>query len=811
MKKNSGYLIVLAIIFWFSGISQVNAQNLSLSGQVMDAETQNTLTGATVMIFKKETESRSKPFKATITNRKGNFTFSNLEKGSFQLMVSFVGYETFKQDIKLQQSKQLTISLAKELVNLGEVIVSSLHQDKMEKNVAMPVEIMHADELEKAVAFSPAEALENEPGISMKNDAPWATSLNIRGMNEKRIVALVDGNRIETASDLAAGLSMVDFTDLERIEVIKGASSLLYGTGAMGGVVNFISKKAHYADQFFASGNFQGGYQSVNQLFSRKVTINTGAEKWNLHLSGKMRDAENIQTPEGELPNSQFTDNNISVAFGLRPFQNHELNLQFQRFFGEDIGIPGGSAFPGPAEATYPKEKRLLYSGKYTITNPTDALENISLKYYHQYILRDVELIPNIQKITPNARITPQKTLPKGNHYTDGIQLKTNWSAFKAHDITAGFDLWQRRLETSREKYIMKEPLDAGGNPVDTINIIRGEEPIPDAVYGNAGVFLQDQFSLLDDKLNLTLGLRYDLIRVSNEKALDPIFLIIDGNALDPIPNQRITFPEQTLYNKSWSANIGMLYALTNDMDLTLSMGRSFRAPSIEERYKYIDLGNMVKLGDPDLKPEEGYSLDLGLRIWKPKVNIKINGFLNSFSNMIVEKPGEFVYTYNTGVEEGTQDTLPALINSNVSKALLYGFDMQTNYNIVKNTVLYAKASFVRGKDTKNEENLPLIPPLNGIAGIKYHIPGIAAIDLSSSMYNDQNKTAEGEQKTRGYAIYNLVISSAEFDLNMPRIKFTAGVKNIFDRAYRNHLSTNRGIINTEPGRNYFIKTTITF
>ena len=811
MKKNNRYLVILAFIFWFSGISQANAQNLSLSGQVMDAETQNKLSGATVMIFVKETDSSSKPFKATITNRNGNFTFSNLKKDSYQLKVSFVGYESFQRDLKLEQSKQLTISLTKELVNLGEVIVSSLHQDKMEKNVALPIEVMHADELEESVAFSPAAALENEPGISMKNDAPWATSLNIRGMNEQRIVALIDGNRIETATDLAAGLSLVDFTDLERIEVIKGASSLLYGTGAMGGVVNFISKKAHFADQFYASGNFTGGYQSVNNLFSRKVSVNTGSKIWKFHLSGRMRNAENIQTPKGVLPNSQFTDNSIAAAFGLRPFKNHELSLQFQRFFGEDIGIPGGSPFPGPAEATYPKEKRTLYSGKYTMNELTPSLKKLSLKYYHQYILRDVELIPNIQKVTPNARITPKKTLPKGNHYTDGAQLKTNWNAFDEHRITAGIDLWQRRLNTSREKYIMKEPLDAGGNPVDTINIIKGEKPMPDATYGSAGLFLQDQFSLINEKLDLTLGLRYDLIRVTNEKALDPVYLIMNGAEMDPVPNQRITFPEQTVYNKSWSANIGMLYALTNDMDLTLSLGRSFRAPSIEERYKYIDLGSSVKLGDPNLKPEEGYSLDMGFRIWKPKINFKINGYLNSFSNLIVEKPGEFVYTYNTGAGAGTKDTLPALINSNVSKALLYGFDMQTNYNIVRNTVLYAKASFVRGRDTKNNENLPLIPPLNGILGIKYRIPGIASVDFSVNLHDDQKKTAEDEQETPGYAVYNLVLSSSEFDLNMPRIKFTAGIKNIFDRAYKNHLSTNRGIINIEPGRNYFIKTMITF
>ena len=83
----------------------------------------------------------------------------------------------------------------------------------------------------------------------MGSDGVWATNINIRGLGESRLVTLVDGNRVETATDLTASLSMIDINDIERVEIIKGAQSSLYGTGAMGGIVNIITKDGHFAEK----------------------------------------------------------------------------------------------------------------------------------------------------------------------------------------------------------------------------------------------------------------------------------------------------------------------------------------------------------------------------------------------------------------------------------------------------------------------------------------------------------------------------------------------------------------------------------
>jgi outer membrane receptor protein involved in Fe transport len=215
----------------------------------------------------------------------------------------------------------------------------------------------------------------------------------------------------------------------------------------------------------------------------------------------------------------------------------------------------------------------------------------------------------------------------------------------------------------------------------------------------------------------------------------------------------------------------------------------------------------MVRLGDPGLDPEKGYSMDLGFRIWKPRFHLKVNGFVNWLSDMIVEQNGEFIYTLTTGVV----DTVPALINANVDEARLYGVDMSFEYNLYKKFTAFGTGSFVRGQDTKNDKSLPLIPPVNGRLGLRYEIPKYLGIDVVAIGFADQNKVADGEISTKGFARFDFAIHSALLNIKIAKFQIYGGIENIFDRAYRNHLATNRGTIDIEPGRNIYIKMKVLF
>ena len=247
---------------------------------------------------------------------------------------------------------------------------------------------------------------------------------------------------------------------------------------------------------------------------------------------------------------------------------------------------------------------------------------------------------------------------------------------------------------------------------------------------------------------------------------------------------------------------------MSGSTDLSLNLARAFRAPSLEERFKYIDLGNFVRLGDPALKPEKSYSADLGVRVWKSKFNLQAGVFINRLNNMIVEVPGEFIFRLTA---DSKADTIPALVNANVRKALLYGVDFKFAFNFSRNFVFFGSGAYVRGMALETDANLPLIPPLNGRAGLRYTWQAAGSAEFSVLGAARQDKIAEGEKETAGYYRLDFTLNTKAFDLGFMKIQGFAGIDNITDNRYTNHLSTNRGDISVEPGRNIFVRLRLSF
>ncbi len=799
-------LLTVCVVLLTSGAGQ----SQGIAGKVREFQTNRAL----AYVHVQAVNIASGEISGGLTDQDGKLSIQGLAVGTYRVSATCMGYYPAQQEVQVTEKSvmEIYLELKPAMIPLGEVQVSSLRYEKLERDVAMPITVVPRENFPRQSSMTLSDVLSNEPGISLVRDGGWGTSVNIRGLGESRLVALVDGNRIETASDLVAGLSMFDVNEIERVEVIKGAASSIFGTGAMGGVINILTDKGNYYNKPTIHGTATGIFEGVNKLFGTHVAVESGAKAWKVRLSGGYRTAGDYRTPEGVVENSQFNDRNLNATIGVKPFKNHELEINGQHYQALDAGIPGGAPFGPAAIATYPEEKRQLISAKYTVTDLLPSMSEFSVRAYHQYILRDVEMIPNTPPaMVGTSRITALKVLPRGEHNTSGMVLETKWKTSATGQLVAGIDLWQRKLETSRQKYIRQEILDAFMMPVKTMDIVRTEEPNPDSRFGSMGVFAQQEKKLLDDKLELTFGGRVDLIRVANDQALDPVGIMIDGVVKDPVPNQRITFNADTVRAFSWSANASALYHLVKNLDLTVNIGRSFRSPSLEERFKYIDLGSKVRLGDPNLNPEKGLFGDLGLRIWTDRFQLQANGFVNYMTDMIVETPGVFIYELSTGPQSGLTDTLPALINANVDRALLAGFDASVNYQAFRNVVIFSKFSFVSGMNLTQENPLPLIPPMMVAGGFRYQVPGVFTVEWTTTWASAQRKIAPGEKESDGYFLSDVAVYSARKEFGITSFQLFAGVDNLFNASYRNHLATNRGMIVAEPGRNVFVKMVMRF
>jgi len=738
------------------------------------------------------------------TNNSGDCIFENLLSGNYLLKISHISYKTYESNIELISDTLITINLSAGNIKLNEVIVTS---GKYEQNIQMlPYLVSSIDkkEIEMSPLFNVSDLLKTEPGISLLRDGIWGTEVSIRGLSRANVVTLIDGYRIETSTDISARLSMFDLNDVERIEVIKGAASSLYGSGATGGTINIISKSGSYANKLSLIGNYSGGFNSVNNFFSNAINLIASGNEWIAKLSGVYRKAQNTQTPSGELSNSQFEDNSFSALFQFKPLENHEIKFNYQQFNAYDVGIPGGAPlFPNNAKVTYPAELRRLLSAEYKINNLSQSLIKLSAKYFHQYISRDVENIPGIVQFVPGANSQPPKRIsvlkinPGADHNTVGFQTQADFK-FVNHYVITGFDYWRRNyngLRTQDQKIEILNPIDSSVVRISYITIY--EKPLPDANYSSSGIYLQDEMNLFDN-LNLTLGGRYDYIWLNNAETFNPLYEVNDGVINNNPAGQKIIWNAESAENKSYVFNIGLLYSLSNQSNISFNAARSFRSPSLEERYQYIDLGSVIRVGDPDLKPEQGYSFDLGFRLFQNDINITTSIFLNSLKDLVTEIPG-------------TYDNRNALIKTNIGEALLYGFEYSFNFRLISQLNIYNTLSYVRGLNQKDDQDLPQISPLNSILGFEYAPFDWMSIDFASILFAEQNKVAPGEKTTPGYVAFNFKVNFINLNLANIKASFSTGIENILDKEYRNHLSTNRGSIMTEPGRNYFIRANLAF
>jgi len=669
---------------------------------------------------------------------------------------------------------------------IKEVTVYSITSNK----IGLPYITVDKTELEKNDFHTPADALQSQTGIALSRDGSWGTSVNVRGMGEQRLMLLVDGDRLQSATDVAGVLSTVSLTDLQKIEVIKGAGSVLFGSGAMGGVVNFVTERPAYTDMLTINSNIQTAFSFVNNMSASAANLNFSKNNWYVSATGSYRKAGNTLTPNGELKNSQFNDASWSLKGGMRYDDNQELVVGYNEFYGWDIGIPGNDAFKLPipnviANVRYAGIKRRQLNGEYIFTDLSDLITKLSIKGYTQNINRDVE---NTFKPTPT---TTRYILPSSINSTSGVKAIAELYFNDYNTMTVGVESWLRKSETIR--------INITQTAADTT--VYGDQPSPLAKVLNVGAFALYK-KIIDPKyFNINFGLRLDYFQTSNDTLFKELFRYKIDNAIrtDNNSGRTVRILPSNKPDFSYSAHVDFEFIPAKRNLITLSLATAYRIATIEERYKYIDLGTGTpKIGNSDLKPEKGGFSNLSYIYSGRNFRIKSDVFANYIFDLIAETPG--TYTPLTGTP------FNALISNNINKALFVGTELEANWLISKSFSALATASYVRAQDMTTQKFLTQIPPAHGVLQINYRLPKFFNAGLAAHWAATQNEAADTEVKTPGHIIFNFDIQSAAIKLNNNNIKILGGIENLLNKAYKNHLFGTRGLDFYEPGRNIFAK-----
>jgi len=770
-----------------------------ISGKVLDANSKYPVSGTVISLYPGESK--------TVTDDSGKFFFENIKNESIIIRTNMVGYKNFSINKKLAafETNFTIIYLSEMNIMTGEIEVYSTKIEHKLKYSIFPIALISKKNIAGVNPVSLSEVLSTKPGLNLIRDGIWATDINIRGMSRDNIIVLINGNRIETANNLSARLSLVDMNTIERIEVIKGGTSSIYGSGGTGGVVSITTLSGKYENKFSLTGVLSGGYATVNEMTNPGLSLYLNSENIFANIYTIFRQASDIKIPSGFIPNSSFRDYGISINSGIRFDKNNFLTLDLQFMNAPYAGVPGGyPLFPNTATVTYEPAERQLAALTYENKNVSGLISNLSAKIFLQNIFRDVNVAPNSIVNIPKTDTTPARKItnvsidPDGSHYSSGAIIQADFITNSKNKLIGGIDLWRRKLVTSRERTQIIEVLDSNNNAISTSTVVTGDIPVPESAYSSYGIFAQDQVSVMNDRLFLDVSARVDGIYISNEQSVSPLYVISNGVINNSPANQKVLWEASSSYDFSWSFNTGGNYKLSSELNYALNFSYAYRSPSLEERFQYIDLGNVVRIGNPFLDPETGYFISTSLKYWSEDVNLSLELYANYLSDLVTEIPGMY-------------ENRNSLIKTNIGSARFAGLDAEWAYNFYGGLVFYGGASFVNGENTDNESSLPQIPPLNGNIGLKYDLNNYFNINLNTFIYATQNRVAEGEVTTPDYAVFNFYTGVNKLFLSGYDIGFDLGIENIFDNDVRNHLSTNRGSVTSEPGRNFFFKAKLVF
>ncbi|MFZ5518506.1 MAG: TonB-dependent receptor [Candidatus Zhuqueibacterota bacterium] len=636
---------------------------------------------------------------------------------------------------------------------LNQVVVTANRYEKEAFETHIPVTTIQPHEVWQSGLDNVGEILQQTPGVDFSSAGPWSQKLVIRGLVSPQVLTLIDGMRLDILRGYGNHAPLIDVNQVERIEVIRGPASTLYGSEAIAGVVNYITRQPSFnSTQRAFHGNAGLHYSSVNNQSTEHALVTSNHARWSLLVGVSNRKADDIRTPTGTLINTAFNGYTLNTKIGARLSENHSVTLSGQSNRMKDVGVPTN---PYSIRAKFLKYNHDVISLNYAYQAKQRTWTDSKLTLYYQQGERNFETYI-FQK--PNGALFVNQLLNANRQVNSfGSNFQNSFSLIPGNVLVAGIDLYSEFDETDRiadavinnaAGVIVKDP------PADLT------PPSPKAERKSLGVYIEDEHTVAT-RLTITAGARFDYM-ISHA----------DGTPAT-LAAQNIDKMDQ-----DFSGNLGALYRLTPRLHLMANIGRAFKAPTLQERLFAGTAQVGYLYGNPALNSERSLNMDGGFKWQTVNFSGEFNLFHNRITDFIVMKP-----------ISAAADTF---LYDNVGKAALFGGELQIRYNLTRRISLLVSSSYTRGEDETSGDALPKVPPFQGIVGLRFDGTGRAYwIEFNGRFVAAQDRVADDEPATDGYNLFNF--SSGINVQSVIRSSFplyvTFHVRNLFDKSYRDHLS----------------------
>lgn len=751
------FLLLFSLLIVAMGGYSQGTKNV-LKGRVTDAVTGKPLAGASILVADLKTGSN--------TNDSGYYQLNNISQGQHLLEVSYVGYASHSEYVLIGQLTQRDFSLKSSVVENEEVVVTGISTATQSKRNPTPVTVIRKQELLRSVSTNLIDALSNKPGITQLSTGPAISKPVIRGMGYNRVIVLNDGVRQEGQQWGDEHGIEIDEQSVQKVEVLKGPASLMYGSDAMAGVINILTNVP--VQEGTLKGSVVSNYQTNNRLRSLHLNLGGNSNGFNWNAYGSVKGAEAYRNKyDGPVYNSNFNELNYGGYVGYNGNWGYSHLLVSN--FHQNLGIIEGERndageflklLPGGQEA-------VADNGDFKTIRPQVPRQEIR----HFKIASDNNFQLGVNHITLNIGYQRNQRMEYGN--PDDTKEKELY--FDLNTLTySGVFHW-------KEKKTWKASV--GVNGMIQSNANKGLEVlIPEYHMFDAGFFAYLQKTT--DRLTFSGGLRFDNRLINADAFIDngaPVFKAL----------------RKDFSNISGSA--GLSYLASKAVTFKLNLSRGFRAPSIPELTSNgaHEGTNRYEYGNSSLKSENSLQADLGAEFNAEHVSFSATLFMNQVNN----------YIYYRKLESALGGD--SLVDGNIAfrfdqqNARLAGFELELDIHPHPLDWLHFENTFsyVRGRFTtpvEGNRNIPFIPAAHWVSELRADLLKKERLfrNLSVRLQLDNTFSQrdvfdvyDTETPTPGYALVNAGISSDISNKKRTVATLYFNVMNIGDLAYQQHLS----------------------
>lgn len=756
---------------------QAYTQN-NLSGTITDKETRELLPGAHIYIPDLQ--------KGTTTNAEGFFEIKDLPQGTFLIEVGFLSYSTQVLKTTIQGETALSVELSPSITEMSEIVVTGTSASTERELNPVPTIVITDISSGEIPSTNIVDAIAKQPGISQVTTGGAISKPVIRGLGYNRVVVLNNHIRQEGQQWGDEHGIEIDEYSVDRVEIIKGPGSLMYGSDAMAGVIHFLAPKPIEDGKIIA--NLMANYQSNNNLMGYSA-MNAGNIKginWLARISSKT--AGNYSNSyDGKVYNSGFKELNFNGSVGINKKWGYS-QLQFSRF-NQSLGLVEGErdalgnfSKPVVVNDTTIDEQTVTkgdLSG-YKIGIPRQDIGHLKVGSTSKLFFKKSTLALNFA-FQQNSR----------KEFADPFDEQAEELFFLLNTIN--YDV----------KYLFPEVKEwqtsIGINGMQQSSQNKGEEfLIPEYKLFDAGIFAFTQKSF--KKLHISGGVRYD---ARNLNSL-PLYLDKDDEPTEVSdPTATVKFKEFNTTFSNISASIGASYRLTNKLTAKLNASRGFRSPNMAElgsnglhegTFRY-ELGNM------QLKPETSVQIDAGLLYRTHHVSFELALFNNSIQNYIYLQKLNSAFGGDSIIDPSEPTPTFQFIQGNAN---LYGGEFAIDLHPHPWDWLHFENSFsyVRGEQFNQPDStkyLPFMPAPKIQSELRANFKKAGSrlrqvyikVDLAYTFSQSEVLSAFGtETPTPAYTLLNAGIGAEIVNKKGSTIfSLSFAGSNLMDVAYQSHLS----------------------